>query len=730
MSKNFELLKHAQLGTRYRPPERTSPNGFLQSRQGAEDKLREPEFLLPAWVIIRAHWRWALGFALFVVASVAITVFLLPPVYEPNARVELEIGQALFSPSNDDARLSTAQYAETEARNLRSGELHLQVIRQLGLDHNQQWLGKAPLRKGVSKLERTAGVLTPSEYRALALFNDSLHVKHDAASWLIDVSFAARDPKLAALVTNTLIEEFIERDYKGRADAIRESTNFLSEQLEDLRQKMEASDRALADFRKSSGITPVTNSRSSFDERAEELNRQLTLARVESIQLESLLAHGRSNPSFLAQASADAAVQDISKQLSTLRAQQKEALVVYGQNHPKAKQLAAEIEELEKDLASQRNRVLANIENSFIAAHTRERLLDAEVKNASRQMGAVEKYEALKKESQANEDLYKSLYGKLKETAILGEATPRNVRWIDHAQVLDHPTHPRRLLDLAAGAVAGIFGGILLAFVRESVNTKLRTVEDMKDWLEPGNVSLVPLISNPSFKLKHKPGSQALREPFVLDRPNSPEAEALRGLVTSVAPWYGPGASRVLLVASSQAGEGKTTIAVNLAIALARSCKTCLVDADLRNPVLGTMLKVPHRCGLAQVLANECDLADALREVNGVANLTLLPGGSVDLRSGELVTGERFERLLGALRQKFQHVIVDSPPILPFADSRVIGQLGDGIVFVTRAGITTREAFKRSLGILDSVHAAPVLEVVLNAVPHSSQDYSYYTYAH
>jgi Mrp family chromosome partitioning ATPase len=115
--------------------------------------------------------------------------------------------------------------------------------------------------------------------------------------------------------------------------------------------------------------------------------------------------------------------------------------------------------------------------------------------------------------------------------------------------------------------------------------------------------------------------------------------------------------------------------------------------------------------------------------VKGVTNLTLLLGGSVDLRSGDLITGERFEGVLDALREKFQYVIVDSPPILPYADSRVIARLGDGIVLVARAGTTTREAFKRSLEILESVHAAPVLEVVLNAVPHHSPDYRYYKHA-
>jgi capsular exopolysaccharide synthesis family protein len=231
-----------------------------------------------------------------------------------------------------------------------------------------------------------------------------------------------------------------------------------------------------------------------------------------------------------------------------------------------------------------------------------------------------------------------------------------------------------------------------------------------------------------NFKPKHD--KHISRQPFVLERPNSPEGEALRGLVTSVAPWHQGSAPRVLLVASSHAGEGKSTIAANLAIALARTGKTCLVDADLRNPVLASIFRVRHERGLAALLSGDCDLEHALVALDEVPNLTLLPGGSTDARSIEFLTSQKFRSLLETLRDRFQYVIVDSSPLLPYADARVIAPLGEGIVLVARAGATTGEALQRSLEILHSVHAAPVLDVVLNAVPHRSLGYGYnYRYA-
>jgi capsular exopolysaccharide synthesis family protein len=493
---------------------------------------------------------------------------------------------------------------------------------------------------------------------------------------------------------------------------------------------MDESNRALAEFQKFSGITSVGDSHSSFDERTAELNRQLTMAQVERIQLEALLANRKGqNPDTSSQVSADPAVQEISKKLGGLRAEQKQTLVIYGKNHPKAKQLQAQIDELEAELTSQQNRVLANLKNSFGAAHTRESLLDTEVKNAAKQMDLVQQYETLRKEAQANEDLYKTLYAKMKEAALVGAAKTSNIRWVDHARVLDLPTRPKRMLDIAAAAVAGILGGILIAFARESLNTKLRTLDEVRDWTGPASLSLIPLVSATRRGLEVKQNAHALRgsrQPFLLQRPNSPEAEALRGLLASVTPFYPGSPRRVLLVASSQPAEGKTTIAANLAIGLARSGKTCLLDADLRNPVLAKIFGVQHDHGLGGLLCNRCTLAQAVVADVGVPNLTLLPGEPVDSRAGELVTSSRMRQVLQALRQEFQYVIVDSPPLLPYADARVIAPLADAIVLVARSGTTTREAFKRCLELLQAVHSAPVLDVVLNAVPHHSPDYGYY----
>jgi capsular exopolysaccharide synthesis family protein len=420
-------------------------------------------------------------------------------------------------------------------------------------------------------------------------------------------------------------------------------------------------------------------------------------------------------------------VQELSRKLDAARADLTQTLVVYGKSHPKARQLQAQVDEMQAQLASQQNRVVSNMRTSFAAARSREDLLNKELRSASGQLGQVSQYEALKKTAEANEQLYNSLYAKVKEAAIGAEAKTSNIRWVEHAPVLNRPTRPNRLLDILAAIVAGLVGGVLLAFVREKVDNRLHTIEDVRFSTGLPSVSLVPLMAGVNGRTSSTaqlmvPGATLV----LLQRPNSPEAEALRGLFTSVS-LCSPGRTpQVLLIASSAPAEGKTTIATNLAVALARTRKTCIVDADLRKPGLARVFGVKHARGLAELLCGAARLDEALVPVPRVPNLNLLPAGTVAGTAGELLTPERMARVLQDLRQRFDAVVVDSPPIIPYADARAISPLADGVIIVGRAGVTTREALRRSLELLREVHSAPVLDVVLNAVPHTSPDYGYH----
>src|SRR5262249_42743828 len=185
---------------------------------------------------------------------------------------------------------------------------------------------------------------------------------------------------------------------------------------------------------------------------------------------------------------------------------------------------------------------------------------------------------------------------------------------------------------------------------------------------------------------------------------------------------------QVVLVASSIPGEGKTTVAVNLALALSQHHRTCLVDADLRRPCVARSCGVPSDRGLGDVLVGSLTLEDALVNMPASPQLAILPGGKASNEHAHLIASTAMEWIMESLRAQFDFVVLDSPPLLPYAEGRALSTLTDGIIFVTRSGITPAPAMARSMELLREVKSPRIVKVVLNAHNFPNQDYYYYPY--
>ena len=717
-------------------PEDVSLFQDVPSYPGQVRTKANPMDWLRALKVMRKHWRWSTAFAAVVIVGVTVSVFMMKPVYEPMARIEVDPpGAEMFSLPGVQSVSDPAEYLETEAKILQSDELAIQIIRKLHLDQNREFIAssiqprqKAEAARSNSNDQQMEPVLTPAEDHALTIFRKSLSIQHDTSSRLIYVSFASHDSNLAALITNTFLERFIDATYEARHNAVVQSTDWLARQLNDIRAKMEASNRALAEFQKMTGIVTQT----TLGEKASELNRQLISAQAERIQLQALLQKlDARNLASVSTVNSDPVIQELSKRSAAARTELSEALVVYGANHPNAKKLQAQVDELDAELQNQEQTILKTLTTNYAAANVKEHLLDGLMKDFSKQVTRMDQYEFLRKEADANEGLYNALYAKVKEAGISAESKSSNIRWVDRARVLNRPTRPDRATAILVGIILGICGGIAVAFVRESFNTKIQTPEDVKNWIGIARISLVPLIDS----RKNRVGYQLLprnrsSEPnrpqtFIFDSPQSAGSEALRGLLTSVRLSQPGSPPQVLLITSSFPSEGKTTIAVNLAMALSREHKTCLVDADLRGDTAAGLFEVFANRSLADVLAGSASLDEALCQVAAVPGLTVLPAGQAVPDPGELVCSEVMRTVIQDLRQKFHYVVIDAPPVLAFADARAIAPLVDVVLFVGRSGFTPRGAMQRSLELLAESHSAPVLEIVLNGADLDFVGYNY-----
>jgi succinoglycan biosynthesis transport protein ExoP len=542
-------------------------------------------------------------------------------------------------------------------------------------------------------------------------------------------------------VANTLVQSFIDSSFQARHDAVMKSSEWLSRQLDDIRKKMDDSTAALGQMQQTICVADIDTNKSTFTEHMGELSRQQTQAQTERIQLQSLLKN-IDNPDSLPEVRSSTVVQQLSQKLAESRAQLSQALVVYGANHPTAKKLQSEVDELQTQLGLQKKAIVNSMRASYAAAQTREGLMTAEMKGTSKELDKVARYTTLKKEVEANVELYNSLYARIKEAGISAASKSVDIQVVDPARVPDMPVRPRRLINLLAGLMAALVGGIGLAFVREEFDNKLRTPEDIRRWIGSANVSIIPVISeseNHSARLGWSnkvvgalpaQAGDSKTDMFFLERPNSPEGEAVQALYASIMLSWPNNPPQTLLIVSAFPGEGKTTVALNLSYALAQHANTCLVDADLRRGRVASAFSLPTGQGLGDVLSGEASLESSLLEVPGMSNLSILPAGRCKGNFGQLVCSEKMEHTLAGLRERFRFVVVDSAPILPFVDGRALSTLADAVILVGRSGITTRQAMRRSVELISEVHGAPILQVVLNAAHMETTDYKYYRYGY
>jgi len=732
MSKHFELLRRTQGPAEILPPQdlriEMPPLGRLGSERPPEPRPHEASDWEQISAVLSKHRKLVAGFALTTFLTVAIVTFMIKPIYEPATRVEIDPpGTEIFSLQGDRPGYGDSEYLQTQAQKLKSDELALEVIRALRLDRNDEMVPRKVMAAiAEAAMPEGAGQLTPAENQALQTFRERAAITRDSGSRLVTVSFGSHDPRLAAVVTNKMLELFIEDSYRTRHDAIVKSTEWLSKQLDDIREKMQASNRELADFQRANGIADTGENRNTVAEAMADLNRQLTQAEADRIQLQAFLAREKeASPDTLPQVRSNPVIQQMTQKLAEVRSDLAQSEVIYGKNHPNIKKLQNQAQELDAQIASQRSAIVGELRTSYAAARAREQMMGDQIKGATKQLNQMAQYNELKKAAQANTDLYNGLYAKVKEAGIVAASKSSNVRIIDPARVLDHPTRPRRALNLGMGLLAGLFGGVCLAFIREGLDRRIHTAADVRKWVGLSGVLVMPALAGWKQKLLGSGQGAGMAARRVLEHPYSPEAEALRGLHASVLSSRNSRPPQIVLIASALPDEGTTSIAVGLAAALAQHSKVCLLDAHVRTPGVARALGLRVEQGLTEVLGGSAFHEQVIVAEPTIPNLTILPAGSTRPDPAVALGSLAMRKLLLDLRQQYDFIVIDSAPVLPYADVRILSPMADGIVLVARSGVTTREAMVRTTEILTEAHGAPILNVVLNGADDSLSSYRY-----
>ncbi|HLY63853.1 MAG TPA: polysaccharide biosynthesis tyrosine autokinase [Terriglobia bacterium] len=718
------------------------PRGSLQRRDDVPDSVIE---VVPSEVdtfsSMRAYWdilfrrRWEVLTVAFVVLTiVAIYTFKMKPVYQATAQLEIDSESPLIQSLKDlSENLPTDEaFLETQVKVLQSDNLAWQTIQQLGLGQNPAFSSDAAKPSSRSLDPRIL------RGRLMKEFNNDVSIALVRNTQMVQVSFESTDPDLAARVANTLVNNYKDYDFHKKYDATREASGWMEQQLDETKANVEKSQEALVQYERANSIVNVSDKQNVVEQRLSDLSRDLSNAQSDREQKESLYEMVKANPDQVALLAQNELLQKLEEKYADLKSQYVDALGQYGTNFPKVQRLRDQVTEIQSLIDRERKRTVERIQSDYHAAVGREKLVSASVTEQKAEVGKINQlliqHNMLQREFETNQLLYQSLNQRLKDAQVSAGLKATNIHVVDPAVSPSLPIRPKKSLNLLLGLMAGLLLGISLAVVLEGLeHTSIKTAEDVERLLPATCLALIPMAGSGANRYGYGLAKRGTTPPLqnhgvalsVLKDPTSPVAEAYRALRSAILFSTAPQPPQSIVVTSAQPHEGKTSTSVNVAAVLAQNgARVLIIDADLRNPGVARALGVTNRKGLSGVLTGAYGIDDAIERVGEAVNLWVLTAGPHPPNPAELLSSSKMESLMDELRQRFDHVVVDSPPVLLVTDATVLSTLVDGVLLVAESGVTPPGALIRAHRTL-GIAGGRVLGVVVNKVDLRSGGYYY-----
>lgn len=655
---------------------------------------------------------------------------------------------------------------QTEANILNSDSLALRVIHDLHLESTadfypsrkaarqatlRSWLffWKKPVEPLTVPLDRAPN----RRYIVLKIFASHLKVEPVTGTRLINVSYSSPDPQMAANVVNHLIAALMDYTFQVRFTATAQASNWLTAQLDDLRKQTEELQAKAITLQRETGMFGDDESHNVVLARLESLNEALAAAESNRILKEAVYRVASSgNPELISGLSGNSGVgavapmanslgliQNLRAQEATAKGELDEDRIRYGSAYPRIAELQAELAGIDKSIQDEVHRIGERARTDYEIAAEAETSARTELDRQKKVVNDLNDkaiaYGLAKQEADGSRELYEGLLAKLKQAGVLEGLRSTNITVVNPARVppSNRPKSPNILLYYVAAIVAGLIFGIAATWLRDITDARIRSLEVLEHLTGAPLLGLIPAIEKVPQKRRRKVGPSRGRSGLQIATSTyigSPFAESLRSLRTSLMLSRSSNAPQVLLVTSSNAGEGKSTISLNLATVLAQQeIRVLLVDADLRRPVLHERIGIHAPVGLSVALASD-QIDPQPLPVQDIPNLYALCGGPVPPFPAELLGSQRMRALLTQWRREYDFIVMDGPPVLPVTDAVVLEQLCDAVLLVARHGVTEKKVVRRSYRALArQLPQHVVLGTVLNSVPGRSSDfYEYYGY--
>ncbi len=694
-----------------------------------------------ARAVLRRKW---LVLAVFAVISGAVAVHTLrqPKVYEARASMIIDVTAPRFldrevqdvTDNSYSNYWANREYYETQHKVILSRAVSLRVVEKLGLQKDADFLGLQRLRDPEARAEAMKNI------DAVALLQRKIQVRPVKESRVVHLVVEDLDDKRAALLANEVADAYIQENLALKLKVTESASLWLDERRQELEDRSRTSEVALFKFRKTADMlsTKLEDAQNMVSQRLAALNTALTdtrlkiaglKARVEAIRSvqKSARADGAHWAEGLPAANESTVVQQFKQRYVTQRVECAELAERYLAEHPKLIACQEKLKLFERDLLGELGNIVVAAEAELREATAKERNLETLLAATKSEAFAVNEkeieFEQLKREAENDQRLYDLVLKRLKDIELSGLLRTSNVRVLDAARPISHPVRPRVLNTLLLGLLFGLLGGVGLALALEMLDTSVTSQADIEDRIGVPFLGFIPSVSREDAQ---KTGGTDL---FIHRHPKSSVAECCRAVRTNLLFMSPDKPFKTMLVTSSGPQEGKSTTTINLGIAMSQSGnRVVILDTDMRRPRLHKAFGVPNDVGVSSVVVGEVAMEDALKSTE-VPNLFLMPCGAIPPNPAELLHTQAFRDLVAKLCERFDRVILDSPPIGAVADAVVLSAHVDGVVMVVKGGATHREVARRAVRALRDVKAK-VFGAVLNDINIHDSKYGYEYYAY
>jgi succinoglycan biosynthesis transport protein ExoP len=636
-------------------------------------------------------------------------------------------------------------YYQTQYKILKGRDLTRRVVKKLDLGSRPEFNGTAvppatplsmirDLRKRLMNTVRPAPPAaaepprpgeSADESALVAAFISRVGVDPVRGSRLVDVTFQGLDAQFSALAANTLVDEYVDQNLQVKLQTTQGMLDWLEKQLVAQQKKVEDSERALAEYRARENALSLDDKQNIVLSRLNQLSDAVTRAKMARVQKESLYNQIKSIPPGTAQdtiplIAQTPAVQSLKGKLADLQAQRAQLAGRYLDKHPEVVKITSAVADAQLQLSIEAAKAVQGVQNEYQTAVLEERTLAGSLESAKADSMDLNRknigYSVMERETKSNRTVYEALLQRENELRVASNSRANNVRVIDRAEVPKAPMAPVGRRTWLVSIVIGLGLAVAVTFGLDYMNDTIKTPEDISRRLKLPFLGLVPSVRGD----KH----------LVLASSHVPHdfGESFRSLRTALMARYDTPETKILVFTSAQPLEGKTTTAVNIAMALAYGgARVLVIDADMRRPGLHRPLRLTNERGLSQVLIGKARVRDVIQRTVD-PNLLAITAGGTPPNPSELLTSDRMKTLLANLTHgPFEWIIIDTPPVLAVTDAVVLAPLVTGVAFVVGAEMTRRRLAERAIETIMSTHPKQV-GVVLNKVDFARNKYYYSRY--